>query len=358
MIESGAGRESVRGLGWPTEPQRLLLSVLISEPVRARDAWLRWRGSARLERLEAASRRLLPLALQRFDELGLDDPELQRLRGMARHTWVSNHLHVRAGLEAAAALNRAGMRVCALKGLALLEHDYAGDFSTRPMYDADLLVPRERAGDAAVILESLGFAAEPPITRETLATRGVASGVAHAFRRGHTSVDLHWHVLHQDRSRFFDSVGWSHAVPLRHASSEDLLILAPTEHLMHVCLHGARHDAAANRIWPLDAVRLLERPGVEIDWARLIESARRRCLSVALLDTFELLATLTPAMPRAVLARLAAEPVSALELLEYRGITGAWHELEPGARRAVLRMSELRCRYEVLTPELLRAVAG
>jgi hypothetical protein len=345
----------VRGRGWPSETQRLLLSVLISEPAHARAAWLKWRASARLGDLEPASRRLLPLVLQRFGELALDDPELQRLRGMARHTWVSNHVQVRAGLEAAGALIDAGMPVCALKGLALLEHDYAGDFGARPMYDIDLLVSPERAGDAALILESLGFAAEPPVTRQFLATRGVASGIAHAFRRGHTSIDLHWHLLHQDRSRFFDGVAWSQAVPLpglRHG----LLALAPTEHLMHVCLHGARHDASANRIWPLDAVRILEASGRDIDWGRLIENASRRCLSVALLDTLEYLASLTTAVPRAVLARLAAEPASSLELLEYRGITEAWDQLDPLVRRALLRMSELRCRYEVMTPELLRAV--
>src|SRR5687768_4856858 len=85
-----------------------------------------------------------PLVVRRFAELKLEDPEFERLKGVARHTWASNHERVRACIEAASALMAVGMRVCALKGLALLHSHYDADFAARPMYDTDLLVPPDR----------------------------------------------------------------------------------------------------------------------------------------------------------------------------------------------------------------------
>ena len=188
--------------------------------------------------------------------------------------------------------------------------------------------------------------------------RGIRWGVAHAFRRGPSSIDLHWHVLHQDRSRFFDTLAWAHAVPLPGADGANVSALSPTEHLMHICLHGLRHDASANRIWPLDAVRIVDYPRVDINWERLVRSARERCLSVALLDALRFLGTLTERVPARVLEQLAAEPASSLELLEYRAITSRWRDVEPRARAASLQMAELRRRFEKLSPDVLRAAVG
>jgi hypothetical protein len=349
-------RGGVQGLGWPSVEQRSLLSVLLAAEDEAGAAWFAWRGRVALDGLDVASRRLLPLVAARLDRLGIAEPELARLRGVARHTWASNHCHVRAGLEGAASLARAGIRVCALKGLGLLDRYYDGDFAARPMYDVDLLVAPEQAADAAGILESLGFRSEPPITRRSLAARGIRRGMAHAFRRGSSSIDLHWHVLHQDRSRFFDTLAWAHAARLTRAGDAGVLALSATEHLMHICLHGVRHDASANRIWPLDAVRIIDGSQGEIDWERLVQIARDRCLTVALLDALRFVATLTARIPAGWLEQLAAGPVSSIELLEYRAITSRWRDVAPRARAAALRMVEVRRRFEKISPEALRAL--
>lgn len=351
-------RSSVGGLGWPTPPQRLLLGVLVLDCEPARAAWAEWRKDGVLDTADVGSRRLLPLVVGRFAELGIEDGELERLKGVARHTWASNHERVRSCLEAAAALTSAGVRVCALKGLGLLHSHYDADFAVRPMYDTDLLVPPDRAAEARAILESLGFKPGPSAARARGLARQVRWGMGHAFTRGYSNIDLHWHVLHQDPSSFFDAIAWDHARPLERANVPGLLELSPTELLLHVCLHGVRYDSTANRIWALDAVRILARSGNAVDWARLTRVARQRCLTVALGDALEFLVSLGANVPSHVIETLGREPVLPAEILEYRAITGVWSELSPRVRDASARMASLRRRFQVMTPQLIQAERG
>ena len=348
-------RASVAGLGWPSPSQRLLLAVLLRDREHARAAWTEWRKDAVLDTADVGSRRLLPLVVGRFTEVGIEDGELERLKGVVRHTWASNHQRVRSCLEAAEALIAAGVRACALKGLALLHSHYDADFAVRPMYDTDLLVPADRAPEARAVLESLGFKTGPSLSRPGGLTRHLRWGMAFAFEKGYGNIDLHWHVLHQDPSPFFDAIAWDHARPLARANVPGLLELAPTELLIHVCLHGVRYDSSANRIWALDAARILASDGV--DWERLMRIARERCLSVALGDALEFLVSLGANVPPHVLEGLKREPVLPAELLEYRAITGAWSELGAHARDAASHMAALRRRFQVMTPELLQTLA-
>jgi hypothetical protein len=325
---------------------------------RARAAWAEWRKCAALDTADVGSKRLLPLVVQRFAELGIEDAELERLKGVVRHTWASNHERVRASLEAAAALTSAGMRVCALKGLALLHSHYASDFALRPMYDTDLLVLSDRAAEARGILESLGFKSGASLSRRGGLARQLRWGMGHAFVRGYSNIDLHWHVLHQDPSSFFDEIAWAHARPLERANVPGLFALSPTELLLHVCLHGVRYDSTANRIWALDAMRILARTSDGVDWARLTRVARQRCLTVALGDALEFLISLGANVPPHVIENLREAPVLPAELLEYRAITGVWSELSPSVRDAAERMASLRRRYQIVTPELIEVLSS
>lgn len=359
-MPSARGRSStpsLSGLGWPPASQRLLLDVLVGNAERARAAWSKWREGARLEITDVGSRRLLPLVVRRFAELRIEDPEFERLKGVARHTWASNHERVRSSIEAAMALTASGIHVCGLKGLALLHAYYHADFASRPMYDTDLLVRPDRAVQARAVLESLGFRAGPAAPRGRAMARELRWGLGHAFTRGHSNIDLHWHVLHQDPSRFFDAVAWDSARPLEGTEASGLLSLSPTELLIHVCLHGVRYDSTSNRIWALDAVRILERSSDTIDWARLVRVARQRCLTVALADALGFLAFLGANLPPNVIEDLAREPVLSDELLEYQAITGAWSRLSARVRDAAGRMVALRRRFEVVTPELIEVLS-
>jgi hypothetical protein len=348
-------RADIGGLGWPTPGQRLLLQVVVAEAELARAAWVEWRGGVQLAQLDVGSLRLLPLVARRFEELGVEELELGRLRGVARHTWASNQQRMRSGLKAAEALIAAGIRVCALKGMALLWCYYDADLAVRPMYDVDLLVQPERVTDARGVLEAMGFRSRELRDRSET-SRYVRSNSGCAFVRGYDNIDLHWHVLHQDPSRFFDTVAWETATPLLESGVDGLLGLAPTELLIHLCLHGVRHDASSNRIWPLDAIRVLSRSADRIDWSRLGGHASRRALSVALADSLDLLVSLGASVPPETLAALHDEPILFDEVLEYQATTGHWPRLSTNVRTAAGRMTDLRRRFETMAPALLRGL--
>lgn len=356
MTLEAAARSTVRGLGWPNASQRALLTVLVATSEHARRAWREWRRATTLTMLDVGSIRLLPLIVPRLSELGLDDPELAVFHGVLRHTWVSNQLQVRGALEAGSALVTAGIPVCALKGLGLLAHYYDGDLSRRPMYDVDLLVPRERAADALVTLLALGWSSEASITRRAFVARELDTRHAHELRRGAGSVDLHWHALPQDPSPFFARQAWAHAEPLEgFDSASGLCVLSATEKLLHVCLHGVQHDSRSNRSWALDAARILEHATRRVDFERLVQTAVQRRLCVPLEDALRFVASLGCRVPGDAIERLASEPVHPLELLEYRGVAGGWRAASADERDAMLAMRNLRGRHEHVTLEVFRS---
>lgn len=359
MTSEAPARSSVRGLGWPCTAQLALLQVLAAPPDAARTAWYQWRERARLTALDAGSTRLLPLVVRRLSELGVEDAEFGVFLGVLRHGWVGNQLHVRAAIEASSALLAEGIAVCALKGLSLLTSYYDADFSSRPMYDVDLLVPAERAADALAILLSSGWTPQQGFTRRAFVTRELKTQHAYDLRRGPLSLDLHWHVLHQDLSPFFDRIAWAHAASIEGSRfPSGLLALSATEQLIQVCLHGVRHDSRANRSWALDALRIVNHRTRPVDFERLTRIALARRLVVPLEDALYFLTTLGCRIPCAVFEQLAQAPVVPLEILEYHGITGPWREVGARARDATVTMRDLRARYEHLTPEVVAACSS
>jgi hypothetical protein len=147
---------------------------------------------------------------------------------------------------------------------------------------------------------------------------------------------------------------WGHAEPLRNDQlPPGLMALSPTEQLLHVCLHGVQHDSRVNRLWALDALLILQNTERRVDFARLVEIARARRLTVPLEDALRLLATLTPLVPIDVLQRLGEIPVHPLERLEYRGLTSGWRGAGARGREAMMLLRALRKRHERLDGEML-----
>jgi hypothetical protein len=215
------------------------------------------------------------------------------------------------------------------------------------MYDVDLLVPNDSIRDAAGVLQSHGWVPDPPVSLRQLTQHLRHSEHGRAFVRGYGSIDLHWHVLHQDCTDFFDRKAWGMARPLRNSpTGTNLLALAPTEHLLHVCLHGVRGDSRANRIWALDARHILETAAADLDWKRLIDTVIERRLVAPVADALQFLATLTDRVPARHLERLANEPIHPVEVAEYRMTSGSVSSNDVRGRSAVDIMRAVRWRYE------------
>jgi hypothetical protein len=297
---------------WPTPHERLLLEAALLDGDAARAAWQRWRSLADLDALDAGAQRLLPLLYRRLVALGVDDPELGRLKGVYRRSWYENQrLFHRAG-AALTVLHGAGIETLVLKGAALSVGHYR-DLGARPMEDADVLVPVERAAEAIAVLRDAGWTPESPRPERLI-------GVRHAEPLSDpdgVSIDLHWHALSQPGG---DDALWAASVPAR-VGGADTRALGAADQLLHVCLHGAAWEAPARSFaqavshvrWVADATTVIRSEAV-LDWDRLLAAARARRLTATLASMLSYLREgFAPQVPEELVAALAATPTSRFE---------------------------------------------
>jgi hypothetical protein len=78
--------------GRPTADQELLLEAATGASEAARAAWRGWQERNELDDVDFGAQRLLPLVYRHLVELGVDDPDLGRLKGLYRHSWYRNQI--------------------------------------------------------------------------------------------------------------------------------------------------------------------------------------------------------------------------------------------------------------------------
>lgn len=299
------------GSHWPTAEQELLLRAALRPGEAGLGAWREAAATLDLERLDPASRALLPqvyVNLARVTDLGAGGTALKK---SYIATWYRNlRLHERARplLEA---FQRAGIDAIVLKGLALVARYYR-EPGARPMADVDILVPPSTIGAAGELARALGWT---PWHRVTPAFMRVKHGVALDDGAGGV-CDLHWRAFDEAGDAGADDEFRAAAVDVAFRRSR-LRILSPTDQLLHVCGHAARWAPVPGIRWVADAVVIL-REG-PIDWPRFVAQADRRRFLLRMREMLYYLRTAFGAgVPPAVLADLASRPVSMLEHLEYR----------------------------------------
>src|SRR3990170_600967 len=149
----------------PTPQQYLLLQAAFFAGRRAEHAWRQARPGLDINHLPGDSIRLLPLVYRNLTALGIDDPELPRVKGLYRRTWYRNQLVIERAGATLQTLHDAGIATLVLKGVALVPLFYE-DAGLRPMEDFDVLVPVEKAAAAAAVLKASGSIPEWPLRPE------------------------------------------------------------------------------------------------------------------------------------------------------------------------------------------------
>lgn len=258
---------------WPDTVQTELLRVAIGRDEHAREALSRWRNSVDPARVDAASRRLLPLAWWNLERHGIAGPGLDVMKGAFVETWVRTQQLLEALEAVLAAFQSEGIPVVVYKGAALALGTYPR-LGLRPMVDIDLLVPPSAAGEGLRILEGLG-------ARRTSGEPAKRLSLLHGAellleREGWSvAVDLHWSALWECRRPGDDDPLRESAVPLP-GTATPARMPCPADHLLVVCVHGLKWSPLPAIHWIADAMMLLERP---LDWARLVAESRRRRLA-------------------------------------------------------------------------------
>jgi hypothetical protein len=251
----------------------LALRAAVLDGDDALRAFAQWRQTVPFDEIDVYTQRLVPRIYRNVRSLGGDDPILDRMKGVYRHTWVSNRLRIAACEKLLDILNGAGIPSVLLKGAAVLVR-WTSDSGLRPMDDADVLVRREQGRVALAHLLGAGY--------KTVSIRADRFN-DREFRMTHAvqlrdpagmHIDLHWRALVNGRARDQDRAFWDLALPVRVADSTTH-VLSPEDHLYHTCAHAASWNDGARIDWAADAAMILREVGNHFDWNRFVTHVRR-----------------------------------------------------------------------------------
>lgn len=223
---------------------------------------------------------------------------------------VQNQINLHVLSQAVQMFDRAGIPTLILKGAPLSIVHYK-DLGARPMGDVDVMVPNAGAEDAITVLHAHGWrdAAFERVDHVSPKMRAVRHswGFTNQERRG---IDLHWHALYMGCFPNADEGFWQGARPVD-VNGVWTQTLCATDMLMHVCVHGGHWNYLPPIRWVADAWTVINTSQDDLDWGRLLHTARKFRVVLHLRDMLGYLAgTFDAPVPADVLDALAREPVS------------------------------------------------
>jgi len=309
-----------RGAFWPSQVQRQLLAVALGTGEETLAAWQALRPTLDLDNLEPGSFTLLPLVHRTLAEGGSDDPLLPRLKGIHRNTWVRNNLLLERTGETAGVLEAAGIRPLFIGG-TLFASRFFPDLGLRPTAAVELLIDPEHAASTCSRLAGAHWTFRPDITEGPM-------GPCY-FSDAHENLCIVRTALGFDFALAGDvalahAPLWENAEPQQLRSGGTPLFPAPTEALLVALVLGARRKPTPSIAWILDTVMILRHAADRVDWQRLFDLGLPRGQALRLREALGYVSGLPQVdVPRAVLDRLAATPVSLAERLIYAGGAGS-----------------------------------
>jgi len=274
--------------------------------IRLLDASFDWSGAIELARAHG----VLP-SLYRFlaAHPSLVPSRLMReLRFDCEENTLRNRRLARELVRLSALLEARAITPIVFKGPVLAQLAY-GDVGGRSFLDLDLLVSRDQVGRARAILDANGFA--PHETGPETLGGGFFQASAHPFVNPATgtAVDLHWALTPSYFPFAPDAeVVRRRSIRLRLEEGE-VATLAPHDHLLFICVHGAKHGWSLLRmITDVAALLGAEQP---FDWTALCAEAEERgSLSMLLLGVTLAHDALGARLPPAMVDRARCDPIA------------------------------------------------
>ena len=313
---------------WPSEEQQLLLEAGLLDGQRAIDAFHAWRSRVKLEDdFSPATARLLPLAYENLHRLGVDDPIMQRLKGVYRHTWYSTNRLLHAAAPVVSTLVEKDIPVLITKGVPLALAYYR-NLALRPMADVDVVVPEPFLEKALGILKAQGWRGPWP----ELEVRRFRHAIGWVGPKGQ-EFDIHWRPMYESRA---DAAGDSFFSSSEALDFNGTLVRQPdpTHALFLTVVHGVRFNPETPVRWIPDAVTILRVRGADVDWAKIEALAvSYRVVQRLHLGLSYLARSFDMAVPPEVLDRLRATRKTLFERFESRVVLADDGSLNPSTIR-------------------------
>jgi len=228
---------------------------------------------------QAEAHGVVPLAARSLAALGWPDvpaPVRAAFEAARRINAARNALVARALVRVLEGLDRVGVPVIPLKGVALSESLY-GDAALRVSADLDVLVPRECVARAWTVLGELGYVMADHEERVDASELDLLleSNIEYAFASPEAAgcpVELHWGIAWR----------WPHSAPAiadlwadarpRPFLGAPAHALGPEWELLYLAVHAARHRWESLK-WLVDMHEVCRRGG--LDWEKVRAKADR-----------------------------------------------------------------------------------
>jgi hypothetical protein len=305
--------------GWPSSRQELLLKIaLLGDPSMACEMWEKDRAWLIPGDVDVGSRFILPLVYRNL--MGchsrISPVELDYFRKLYLRTHAENTRHLLFMETLSERFNDAGLQLTLLKGSAmvLLYYKKAG---LRPMSDLDVFIPFEKKDIALGILKSMGCKPKSGRPKHLFQSYFKWLHGYEFYSPDGQWIDLHWHILPECCRQETDDELRSGAVDFVH-NGVHYSALNPSDQLLHAFVQGARCEGFAYLRWAADAATIIQHPGVDINWHRLIRLAKKYRLILPVRDGLNYLKDrIGIPVPGYVLQELNNLPVTRIEQYEY-----------------------------------------
>jgi hypothetical protein len=249
----------------------LLLSACLGDGEVAVRAFQAWRPHGTPGTLDGRNLRMMPLLYRNLTRLGVDDPYMEWMRGLAKHVWLNGSLRRRSVGQALSILEAARIPMLRFKGAAFLAR-WPDAADIRPMGDSDILVPAKRIREAVACLRDDGWMAPAP---HLIADGDLVRWYAVLLIKGRDiQIDLHWRPAAAVGDPDY-TMGVEARSEVLSLDGRQVRVAGLTDHLFILLAHAFFNLPARRFDWVAEAVLIMRRAGEQIDWGLLDALARR-----------------------------------------------------------------------------------
>lgn len=266
--------------------QRLVLSAAIDTPSKALDSFNTWQSQVKLDDIDGADMRLIPLIYKNIGKHIQDKNVAGRLKGIARYTWIRNSYRVDLCARLLGQLNSRGVSSVLIKGSALMA-GITDDLSTRQMGDCDLLVASK---DKRVAFEAMAREGMRSVPADWASMSEPETELFHGLTFEFPGklpdvIDLHWRPLREVNSSELTDAFFQHARPIK-VYGQQTHVPCPEHMLLHCLVHGGSTDPQLSYDWLADAFLICSSVR-DLNWALFAKTALDFRLGAIVRDALE-----------------------------------------------------------------------